>query len=229
MPRIPAPGCTGGCWLPAAPRWSWCIPAHPGSSWGRAGSAPASWLTTSTVRRGPDKRGAAEYVLVIHRLGNAVRFGTYGTGEARGKGGSGSGERQPVCCKLLCLRGKSLPELSRGARVGNCRQDKCSSLWFPAMSGQVGPQAGCCGPPASMCKVMLLSVPREGQWAPEGHMVCPLESSVTMAGCSMRCEHTSQGCSAPCTLSGDVPGSSVGSWRRAGSIPVTFSQSLPLL
>lgn len=88
--------------VPLHPAASRCIPAEPGG--GSAGSARAGL--------GSARRGRA----VIHRLKNALRLATYDTGEARGKRGSASGERQSVSCELLCLRAKSLPEPAQRAR-----------------------------------------------------------------------------------------------------------------
>lgn len=81
-------------------------------------------------------------MVVIHRLKNAVRCGTYDTGEARGKGGLGSGERQSVCCELLCLRGKSLPELFQGTADRTSLRPVVSSNARNGLAlGYVGPQA----------------------------------------------------------------------------------------
>lgn len=114
----PAAGRTGGCWLPAAPLESRCIPEHPGASRrspGEGGQRPGC----ARKERAAPASGSARHggdAAVIHRLKNALRLGTYDTGEARGKRGSASGERQSVSCELLCLRSKSLPEPSQRAR-----------------------------------------------------------------------------------------------------------------
>lgn len=144
---------------------------------------------------------------VIHRSKNALRLGTYDTGEARGKRGLGSGKRQSVSCELLCLRGKSLPEPSRGAERRQLRAGQVFARGFPALP-RVGWPPGTAPhspstPEYSEAHLFL----RRGNWAPADKCF-------------------PQGCSTPHTLSGDMAGSQE-SWihpwslqgvRRAGSI-----------
>lgn len=192
----PAPGRTGGCWLPAAPLESRCIPAQPGG-----GQAALSELARNR-RFATSSRSTrhGEYVAVIHRSKNALRLGTYDTGEARGKRGSGSGKRQSVSCKLLCLRGKSLPEPSRGAERRQLQAGRVFALGFPALP-RVGWPPGTAphspSTPEYSDAHLFLS---RGNWAPADTCF-------------------PQGCSIPHTLSGDMAGSQE-SWIHPWSLPL---------
>lgn len=137
---------------------------------------------------------------VIHRSKNALRLGTYDTGEARGKRGLGSGKRQSVSCELLCLRGKSLPEPSRGAERRQLRAGQVFARGFPALP-RVGWPPGMAPhspstPEYSEAHLFL----RRGNWAPADKCL-------------------PQGCSTPHTLSGDMAGSQE-SWIHLWSLPL---------
>lgn len=120
-----------------------------------------------------------------------------------------------MCCKLLCLHGKSLPELSQGAKR---RQLQAGQVFAPIVSsntrgrlapGHVAavPQHPCVG--RCSCPSLRRGTGlRQDKRFAQG---CPLESTVTMAVFSTRWEHPPWSYSAPCTLSGDVSGPSTAS------------------